>query len=84
MEKPIRPRNFQNTFDSILETSGIEHKGLHVTRHTFASSLFRLGADVKSVSELLGHSDTRITYNTYIHLIKEQKLNVIALFDKLS
>lgn len=79
--KPVRPRNFQNTFDSMLESVGIEHKGLHVTRHTFASLLFKRGADVKTVSELLGHADTRITYNTYIHLIKEQKQNVVSLLD---
>lgn len=79
---PVRPRNFQNTFDSILSAAGIEHRGLHVTRHTFASMLFKMGADVKAVSELLGHADTRITYNTYIHLIQEQKQNVISLLDK--
>lgn len=79
--KIVRPRNFQNMFDSMLQASGIEHKGLHVTRHTFASLLFKRGADVKTVSELLGHADTRTTYNTYIHLIHEQKQNVISLLD---
>ena len=77
--KPVRPRNFQNMFDSMLVDANISHKGLHVTRHTFASMLFEKGADVKFVSELLGHADTRITYNTYIHLIQEQKNNVMAL-----
>jgi integrase len=79
--KPVRPRNIQNTFDSILKDANISHKGLHVTRHTFASLLFKKGADVKTVSELLGHSDTRITYDTYIHLIQEQKVNIINLLD---
>ena len=79
--KPVRPRNFQNTFDSMLDATSIEHKGLHTTRHTFASLLFKRGADVKTVSELLGHGDTRITYNTYIHLVQEQKQNVISLLD---
>ena len=79
--KPIRPRNFQNMFDSMLKDAGMSHKGLHTTRHTFASRLFRRGADVKSVSELLGHADTRITYNTYIHLIQEQKNDVMKLLN---
>lgn len=78
---PVRPRNLQNTLDDMLKDAGIEHKSHHVTRHTFASMLFRKGADVKTVSELLGHSDTRITYDTYIHLIKEQKASVVALLD---
>jgi len=35
--------------------------------------LFKNGIDVKTVSALLGHSDVSVTYNTYIHLIKEQE-----------
>ena len=80
---PIRPRNLQNTFDSILEKAGIDHKGLHVLRHTFASMLFKKGVDVKTVSELLGHADVRITYTTYIHLIQEQKNQAIDLLDDI-
>lgn len=81
--KPVRPRNFQNTFNAMLKHTGIGHKGLHVTRHTFASLLFKRGADVKTVCELLGHGDTRTTYNTYIHIIKEQKHDTISLLDGL-
>lgn len=82
--KPVRPRTLQNTFDYILTEAGIEHKGLHVTRHTFASLLFKMGAELKTVSELLGHADIRITSNTYIHLVKEQKQNVMNLLDGLN
>jgi integrase len=78
---PIRPRNLQNTFDSILDKASINHNGLHVLRHTFASMLFKKGVDVKTVSELLGHADVRTTYNTYIHLIQEQKNKAIDLLD---
>ena len=45
--------------------------------------LFRNGVDVKAVSELLGHSDVTITYNTYIHLIKEQKQQAVEILDRL-
>ena len=45
--------------------------------------LFKKGVDVKTVSELLGHSDVSVTYNTYIHLIKEQKQQAVALLDDL-
>lgn len=51
--------------------------GMHSLRHTFASSLFQSGTDVKVVSEILGHSDINITYNIYIHLIGEQKKKAI-------
>ena len=77
------PRNMNRMFGNILSRCGIEPCGVHTLRHTFASMLFKKGIDVKTVSELLGHADVKITYNTYIHLIKEQKQQAIALLDEL-
>lgn len=57
--------------------------GVHALRHTFASILFKNGIDVKTVSELLGHSGTTITYNTYIHLIQEQKVKAMKIIDTI-
>ena len=52
--------------------------GPHALRHTFATLLLLNGVDIKIVSELLGHSNVSITYNTYIHVIKEQKVKAIS------
>ena len=52
--------------------------GPHALRHTFATLLLSNGTDIKMVSELLGHADVGITYNTYIHVIKEQKAKAVA------
>ena len=76
-------RNFCRTFETIIEKAGIEPCGIHTLRHTFASKLFRAGIDVKTVSELLGHSSTQVTYNTYIHLIQEQKTAAVNLIDEI-
>ena len=43
----------------------------HVLRHTFATLLRRGGADLESVSELLGHASVDITRQTYIHTTVE-------------
>lgn len=43
----------------------------------------KCGANVKTVCELLGHGDTRTTYNTYIHIIKEQKHKTVSLLDNV-
>jgi len=64
-----------------LKNADIESTGMHTLRHTFASMLFAKGADVKEVSELLGHANVQITYDTYIHLIPEHKAKVISLLD---
>ena len=48
--------------------SKVQYRGAHVFRHTFATNCYYKGIDVKILSKLLGHSDVKITYNTYIDL----------------
>lgn len=50
------------------QETGIPYLGLHVWRHTFATNQYYKGTDVKILSKILGHADTSITYNIYIHL----------------
>lgn len=76
--KRIHPRNVDRTFRGILRRCNIPCTGVHSLRHTFASRLFAKGVDVKTVSELLGHSDVGITYDTYIHLIQEQRAAAVS------
>src|SRR5262249_47329802 len=42
--------------------------GFHELRHTYASLLAQSGADLLTISKLLGHADTRITSRHYAHL----------------
>ncbi|MDO4523610.1 MAG: tyrosine-type recombinase/integrase [Eubacteriales bacterium] len=39
----------------------------HALRHTFATRCIEKGFDPKSLSEILGHSDVKITLNRYVH-----------------
>lgn len=48
--------------------AGVEYRGMHVFRHTFATNCYYKGMDVKILSRLLGHADVNITYNIYVHL----------------
>lgn len=73
---PTSPRTLAATLYSILENAGFPKEkiyGFHSLRHTFASTLFQQGVDVKTVSELLGHSDVTTTQNIYIHLLDDTK-----------
>jgi len=79
--KIINPRNIDRMFRNILTQCKLPLCGLHSLRHTFASILFKNGVDVKTVSEILGHSDVSITYNTYVHLIQEQKIKAVELIN---
>jgi len=40
----------------------------HEARHSYASALAQAGADLLTISKLLGHADTRITSRHYAHL----------------
>lgn len=76
--RPVSARNLDRAFRNILTRAGITKQyGVHSLRHTFASMLFKKGVDVKTVSEILGHSDVSVTYNIYIHIINEQKIKAI-------
>lgn len=75
--KPMEPRTYQYKFKSYLKLAGIEDTHFHVLRHTFATNCINDGADVKSVSELLGHSNVQITLNRYVHPSVEIKRNCI-------
>ena len=77
-------RAFDKAFRKIQEHLGYSPVvGTHALRHTFASVLFKNGIDVKTVSAILGHSSTSITYNTYVHLINEQKVEAIRILDNI-
>jgi len=86
--RQISFRNINRMFHCILNKAGIDPKngscGVHTLRHTFASMLFQNGCEVKVVSEILGHADTKITENIYIHLIKKQKVKAIQDIDKFT
>ena len=45
----------------------------HMARHTYTTLAYSVGADVKAVSEILGHASTSVTLDTYTHLTDEKK-----------
>ena len=71
----ISERSLFQSLEYALGAAEIHHIGLH--GHTFASTLLRKGVDIAVVSKLLGHRNVTTTYNTYIHIIEEQKRNAI-------
>ena len=51
----------------------IENFCPHMARHTYTTLAYSVGADVKAVSEILGHASTSVTLDTYTHLTDEKK-----------
>lgn len=76
-DSPMDPRTYQYKFKSYLKKANIEPVHFHSLRHTFATNCISNGADVKSVSEILGHANVNITLNRYVHPAMETKRNII-------
>lgn len=62
---PIHPGWLSDHFERLVEESGLPPIRLHDLRHVAASLMLAARVDEKIVSETLGHSDTRITRDTY-------------------
>lgn len=65
--KYTEPRLMQIKFGQMIAECNIEKTNFHALRHTFATRCIEAGVDVKTLSELLGHSDVKTTLNRYVH-----------------
>jgi len=61
-------RFFEIRLAELCERAGIEQITPHQLRHYFATHTLSSGADVKAVSEMLGHADVGITLKIYHHV----------------
>lgn len=72
-QKYIEPRTYYNRYKTIVERSEIENYGFHALRHTFATRCIEIGMDPKTLSEILGHSDVKVTLSLYVHPSNKMK-----------
>lgn len=79
----IEPRSYQKKFKIYLENAGMPDINFHALRHTFATRSIEQGCDLKSLSEMLGHSSVKFTMERYVHPSNEHKkmnLEKLAVF----
>lgn len=72
-KKIIEPRTMQYRFRNILKSTGLPCVSFHSLRHIFATNCIAIGFDVKTLSEILGHSSVKITLECYVHSSDERK-----------
>lgn len=78
--KFVEPRTMQYRFKSVLEQLNLPQVNFHSLRHMFATKCVSLGIDVKTLSEILGHSSVKITLDRYVHSSMERKQSCMKLF----
>lgn len=74
-------RNLLYVFKRACARARIENCSLHTLRHTFASRLVMAGVDLRTVQELLGHKDIKMTLR-YTHLSGDHKRQAIAVLEQ--
>ncbi|HXC43706.1 MAG TPA: tyrosine-type recombinase/integrase [Candidatus Dormibacteraeota bacterium] len=76
--RPFNPDTLREALHAALKGQGITFDqaradGMHLLRHSSGSMVYRhSGGDVKQTQEWLGHSNSRVTLDTYTHLASDQ------------
>ena len=84
--KAIEPRVFYKYYQEVMENAGIEDCNFHTLRHTFATRCVEVGFEIKSLSEILGHSSPKITLERYVHSsleLKRDNMNKLPVVEGL-
>ncbi len=66
-------KNFRTAWERFLRRIGLPKYKYHILRHTGASLLFRAGARLEEVQEIMGHEDSEITRKIYLHFHPDDK-----------
>ena len=73
--RPVEPRCYYKSLQGYLRKAQVPIVRPHALRHTFATTCLQAGCNVKTLSELMGHSNPNITLKRYAHSCWEWKQN---------
>lgn len=80
---PADRNNIARTLRAVCKQAGIEERGIHSLRHTFATNWTQNSSDIASLSEIMGHADKAFTYKTYCHADSTSKANGMNMIESI-
>lgn len=80
---PLHPDSAYNKLKWILKRIGLPHMRFHDLRHTFATHAMQGGVDAKTLSGILGHTDTSFTLDTYTHVTGDMQRNAASVVSNM-
>lgn len=70
---PTEPHTYYMRYKTFLRRHNLGDYTFHELRHSFATHCVECGFDIKSLSEILGHSNVNTTMNMYVHPTLQMK-----------
>ncbi|NLI22307.1 MAG: tyrosine-type recombinase/integrase [Clostridiales bacterium] len=65
--EPADRNNIARSLRAYLKRAGLKSRGVHALRHTFATMWVQSGNDLRTLSEILGHTNVAFTMQRYVH-----------------
>lgn len=81
--KPISDTNLENHNTYYAKAAGLPHICIHDFRHSHATLLINEGVNILEVSKRLGHSDVKMTLNTYSHLYPSTEESTLMILENV-
>lgn len=75
--------NLARTLRISLQRAGLKSMGLHALRHTFATNCVRANIDVRTLSEIIGHTKISFTIQRYVHTDMNVKRAAMEALEEL-
>jgi integrase len=72
-DQPTRPNTAYSNMKKILDKAGLPSIRFHDLRHTFATHALTNNVDPKTLSNILGHTNTSFTLDTYTHVTTDMQ-----------
>lgn len=78
----LRTNVVRDYFKEVCKRSELPVLSPHALRHTHAVHLLEAGANIKYVSERLGHASVKVTADTYLHVTKKIEDDALTLYER--
>jgi integrase len=78
----LRTNVVREYFKEVCKRAGLPVLSPHALRHTHAVHLLEAGANIKYVSERLGHASIKMTADTYLHVTKKIEDEALELYQR--
>lgn len=79
----LRDSSISNRNFSYAKEANLPHIKVHDFRHSHATLLANEGINIQEIARRLGHSDVKMTWNTYSHLYPREEERAVKILNKI-